>query len=190
MLFINNPIMSFFLFGGDNSKAEQTPLTQKLIELTISGNLSVLRNEVRGRSNIELIKDYYGNNLLQIATRARRYEMMSYLIDLNIFSLAHLNRFDETVFDIAVKNHDNRAFEILIRYDKGTQDAKMKELETQNKLLLDDNQYFEKEIVKSITETDNLKRKNKRLLDENNKLESDNKKLRQDIIKYQDMLKK
>ena len=182
--------MSFFLFGGDNSKAEQTPLTQKLISLVVSGNITVFRNELRGRENIDRIKDYYGNNLLQIATRAKKHEIMLYLVELDIFSFSHLNLFDENVFDIALKNHDTRAFEILMRYDRSIHDSRIRELEIQNNILLDDNKYFESEIMKSISETDNLKTKNKRLLDENEKLDSDNKKLRKDIIKYQNMLKK
>ena len=127
-------------------------------------------------NNSNLVDDY-GQTLLHISAKTKNYNLATYLIDKGA-DITKKNFFDESSFDIAMKNYDAKMIGILLGQEKmnnyNNETAKLKEnvtrldelnkkYNTENTTLLMNNKSLK-------TTNDSLTTKNKLLNMENDKL--------------------
>lgn len=74
--------------------------------------ISTLKKHNIDPSDPGLVDDF-GHNLLHISVKTKNYDLATYLIN-NKINMTRQNKFYETPFDIALKNHDKKMVEVLL----------------------------------------------------------------------------
>lgn len=193
------------LYSSDN-------IQSKLFDYAINGYLTELKREL---CNIYNARDKYNNTLLHVAVDARQYSVVEYLLSLcgdnnnRVITLRSFlkngrpslyidmteikNNFNNTPFDIAIKNHDQRSIKLFTDHNAN---KKIEIFANDKNLLQKDLNIANNTIVENTFQITSLRNENttlkndkKRLREENDVLVHTNKRLKVDITKYQDMLK-
>ena len=145
---------------------------EHVVEYVINKNLQAVKNY---DGIFKYVRDSQKNNLLHLATLNEDIEMIKYLISQGV-EKNHLNRFNQTPYDYAIKTH-NKTIINLLSSENTTEynnlKAENQKLQTQKDTIKIENQTL-------AAENKNLKRSNESLNNEVVSLKSKNKRLREE----------
>jgi ankyrin repeat protein len=164
-----------------------------LFEYISSNDIDSLKRHFSGMTFLDRvsavkISDQYLDTLLHVSVKLQIYDVIRYLLAIGI-DCDTVNRYNETALDIAIKNHDRKAIQIFLDYAQQQKIEVIQDLERHNAQLKTQHDYISKEKTTLVAELEIVKADRKRLRDDNDRLETSNKKLKKDILSYQDMLK-
>ena len=152
------------------------------VDKVIDGDLAYVKTLFRLNKCV-LMTDRQDNTLLHIACKAGRLNIVRYMLEQNVYDLDKKNKYRETCFDIACKGHFFDIVKILATYKLELEVNKIPTYEREQVAL-------NSEIKTLRIQINECNTSRKRLREENDELVLINKKLKSDIIEYQNMLKR
>lgn len=159
----------------------QEELRQSIIKSTLQSKTNNVIDLIQ-RHNINVnnfyLNDDCGQNLLHLCVRTKNYDLARYLINKKIDKQKR-NMFNETAYDIALKNSDLKMIELLLE----ATDISYMQIENKrlsNKIIELENTNLEltQKNSRLYNELDNERRGVKRMKDDNEVLVSENKRIK------------
>ncbi|QKF94611.1 ankyrin repeat protein with SH3 domain [Fadolivirus algeromassiliense] len=181
------------IFG---STVIQEDIKQSILKAAVLSKTNTVTNLLE-TNNINInsfyLLDECGQNLLHICVRTKNYDLARYLVNKKIDKQKR-NTFNETPYDVALKNWDLKMLEILMETDNNSfiktenrrLNDRVSELETNNKRFIDTNKELTQKNSVLHLQLDTEKRTTKRLRDDNDTLTSENKRMRLENTKLKD----
>lgn len=151
------------------------------IENVIANNITYFGLLKNMKKNM-LITDVYNNSLLHMATKCGHVDLVRFLLNCGVYDLDQKNKFGETVMDIAIKERHYSIVKVL-------NDFEMRKIREQLKTAEETNKRILSEIDTINQDFDKCKKDKRKLEQENCDILYINKKLRSDIMTYQELLK-
>lgn len=166
----------------------QEELRQSIIKSTLQSKTNIVIDLIQ-KHNINVnnfyLNDDCGQNLLHLCVRTKNYDLARYLINKKIDKQKR-NMFNETPYDIALKNGDLKMIEVLLESNDNSYmqienkrlSDRVIELENNNKIYTDTNKELIQKNSRLHIDLDNERRGLKRMKDDNELLVSENRRIK------------